>query len=97
MRRTAASASKRPKRRKALARGARISVNVYEAKTRLSELLRRVEAGDEVTIARDGAPVVRLQRVQAPPRSRVWGRDEGAIRIAPDFDALGSEWDPYVR
>ena len=37
-------------------------VNVHEAKTRLSQLLVQVEAGEEVVIARRGEPVARLVR-----------------------------------
>ena len=36
------------------------SVGAYEAKTRFSDLLRRVEAGEELTITRHGAPVARM-------------------------------------
>lgn len=36
-------------------------VNVHEAKTHLSELLARAEAGEEIVIARAGVPVVRLE------------------------------------
>ena len=44
-------------------------MNVHEAKTRLSELLARVERGEEIVIARGGAPVARLVAVGAlPPR-----------------------------
>ncbi len=43
-------------------------VNVHEAKTRLSQLLAQVEAGEEVVIARRGEPVARL--VQCKPRGR---------------------------
>ena len=43
-------------------------VNVHEAKTQLSRLLARVEAGEEVVIARRGEPVARL--VGFKPRSR---------------------------
>ncbi len=39
-------------------------VNVGQAKTDLSKLLARVEAGEEVEIARDGVPVARLVRVE---------------------------------
>ena len=39
-----------------------VMVNVHEAKTHLSRLLARVEAGEEVTIARNGKPVARLVR-----------------------------------
>jgi len=41
-----------------------IIVNVGEAKTRLSELLAKVEAGEEVVIARGGDPVAKLSRVR---------------------------------
>ena len=37
-----------------------VTVNVHEAKTHLSRLLARVEAGEEVVIARNGSPVARL-------------------------------------
>lgn len=37
-----------------------IQVNVAEAKARFAELLRRVEAGEDVVIARDNEPVARL-------------------------------------
>jgi prevent-host-death family protein len=42
-------------------------VNVQDAKTRLSELLARVEKGEEITIARAGKPVARLVAVDEPP------------------------------
>lgn len=45
-----------------------IQVNVGEAKTRLSELLASAESGEEVVIARAGAPVVRLVLVDPPRR-----------------------------
>jgi prevent-host-death family protein len=84
-------------RRKALPRGSRIEINVYQAKTHFSEILRRVESGDEVTIARDGAPVVRLQKVTQASKPRRWGQDKGKVVLARDFDALGPEWDEYVK
>lgn len=44
-------------------------VNVQAAKTRLSELLARVENGEEITIARAGRPVARLVAIEdLPPR-----------------------------
>jgi len=45
-----------------------VQVNVAEAKTRLSQLLARAEAGEEVVIARAGKPVVRLAPVERPHR-----------------------------
>lgn len=42
-------------------------VGVHEAKTRFSELLRLVEAGEEVTVTRGGQPVARLTAVTSEP------------------------------
>ncbi len=64
----------------------RKTVNVHEAKTHLSKLLERVEAGDEVIIARAGRPVARLIPF-AQPGKRALGLDAGQGFIAPDFDA----------
>ena len=65
---------------------AMIQVNIHEAKTHLSRLLRQVAAGQTVVIARDGVPVARLERVDAPGPGRVPGQDAGLITIRSDFD-----------
>ena len=44
----------------------RTTVNVQEAKTRLSDLLKRAEAGEQIVIARNGTPVVELKAVRVP-------------------------------
>ena len=62
-------------------------VNVHQAKTQLSQLLHRVEAGEEVIIARAGKPIARLVAVQAGSTDRPLGIDVGIVRVAPDFDA----------
>ena len=62
-------------------------VNIHEAKSRLSELLRRVAAGEEVVIARAGKPVARLLPFDPPPMPRVPGTAKGLISIGDDFDA----------
>lgn len=64
----------------------RATVNVHEAKTHLSKLLERVEAGEEVIIARAGHPVARLIPF-ARAGKRTLGLDAGRGFIAPDFDA----------
>ena len=43
-----------------------IVVNMHEAKTRLSELVRRVEAGEKVVLARNGTPVAELVPAEQP-------------------------------
>jgi prevent-host-death family protein len=62
-------------------------VNVHEAKTHLSRLLRRVAAGEVVVIQRAGKPVAKLVPYTAPAAQRVLGADAGRVRIADDFDA----------
>ncbi len=49
------------------------TVGAYEAKTHLSELLEKVEAGEEITITKHGAPVAKLVPVkkEASPEDRV--------------------------
>jgi prevent-host-death family protein len=63
------------------------SVNVYEAKTHLSRLLRRVRAGEEIVIADAGRPVARLVPLATPTGPRRLGGDEQNVWIADDFDA----------
>ncbi|MFN8612908.1 MAG: type II toxin-antitoxin system Phd/YefM family antitoxin [Vulcanimicrobiota bacterium] len=64
-----------------------IIVNVHEAKTRLSQLLAQVEAGEVVIIARAGTPVARLCPAQADAGRRIFGRDRGLYEVPQDFDA----------
>jgi prevent-host-death family protein len=62
-------------------------VNLYEAKTNLSELVERAAAGEEIVIAKAGKPRARLVPVSKVVRKRRPGRARGRIRIAADFDA----------
>ena len=75
-------------------------VNVGQAKTDLSKLLARVEAGEEVEIARDGIPVARLVRVEPPtPGSRflaAHGSLADTIVIADDFELSEAEIDAML-
>jgi prevent-host-death family protein len=70
-------------------------VNVHEAKTQLSRLLLRVEAGEEVIIARGGKPVARLVPLEAAKApQRIPGRLKGKCPPIPDsffFDPLPEE------
>ena len=62
-------------------------VNVHQAKTQLSKLLRRVAAGEEISIANRGVPVARLVPVSTGKRDRAVGAYGDTIKIADDFDA----------
>jgi prevent-host-death family protein len=62
-------------------------VNTHEAKTQFSRLLRRVAAGEEITIANRGVPVARLVPVPPAGAQRVLGGFRGQVSVAEDFDA----------
>lgn len=62
-------------------------VNIYEAKTQLSRLVERAEAGEEIIIARGGRPAARLVPFRPPAVQRKPGRMRGRIRMGADFDA----------
>lgn len=67
-------------------------VNVHDAKTHLSSLLERVEAGEEILIARAGKPIARLVPLRAARTPRVLGLYAGQpFAIAPDFDELPAD------
>ncbi len=63
---------------------------MHEAKTTLSALVARAEAGEDIVIARNGKPAVRLVPVTAdrPSFSSVRGILKGRIWMADDFDEL---------
>lgn len=79
---------------------ANVLVNVGQAKTDLSKLLARVEAGEAVEIARDGVPVARLTRIErATSGSRFLaarGSLAGRLAIADDFDFTDDELDELL-
>lgn len=62
-------------------------VTVTEAKTQLSRLIERTQAGEEIVIRRGSQPVAKLVRYQAPVAPRKLGALSGKVWIAEDFDA----------
>ncbi len=70
-----------------------VTVNVYEAKTHLSRLLARAEAGERIVIARAGKPIATLEPIRDQAAARVPGRYRGQIVIRPDFDEPLPEFD----
>ena len=71
-----------------------IVVNMHEAKTNFSKLVKQVEAGEEVVVARAGEPVAKIVAYTAPPKKpRVPGSMKGQIWIAPNFDELPEGFD----
>ena len=62
------------------------TVNVHEAKTKLSALLKKVESGEEIVIARAGKPVARLVPA-GKTRKRVFGFDKRKWELPDDLNA----------
>lgn len=62
-------------------------VNIYEAKTRLSELVERAASGEEIIIARAGKPRARLVPMPNAGALREPGGWEEGVWVADDFDA----------
>jgi prevent-host-death family protein len=78
-----------------------VLVNVGQAKTDLSKLLARVEAGEAVEIGRDGVPVARLVRIepsQSPGARFLAARGSlaGHISVADDFEFTEAELDELL-
>lgn len=68
-------------------------VNIHEAKTHLSRLLERVQAGEEIIIAKAGRPIAKL--VPAEPPNRISGFGKGHVVIHDDFDDPLPEFEEY--
>ena len=67
-------------------------VNIHEAKTHLSRLVERVQAGEEIVIARAGKPVALLNSFKPAGRPvRKPGSMKGKIRILPGFNKADKE------
>lgn len=67
------------------------TVNIHDAKTHLSRLLERVEAGETVIIARAGAPIAKVAPLDTPAAPRRLGFLSGEFRVPRDFDRMGDE------
>lgn len=63
------------------------TINIHQAKTQLSRLIERVNAGEEIVIAKAGRPVARLVPAAASTVPRMPGLMKGRIRVSKDFDA----------
>ena len=67
--------------------GKTTTVNINDARTRLSQLVDQAAAGKDIVISRNGKPLARLTRLQEPKRKIRFGLMKGKVWVAPDFDA----------
>jgi len=63
------------------------TINLYDAKTHLSDLVERAARGEEIVIAKAGQPKARLVPIGRRQSPRTPGAWKGRVRIAADFDA----------
>ncbi len=63
------------------------TINIHQAKTQLSRLIERVNAGEEIVIAKAGRPVARLVPATSAGPPRTPGLMKSRIRVSKDFDA----------
>ena len=61
--------------------------NIPETPDQLSELIHRVQAGEEILLAQNGIAIARLVPVQTPNQLRIPGQDKGKVEISADFNA----------
>ena len=70
--------------------------NIAQAKSRLSELVDKAMAGEEVVIARDHKPLLKLVPLQDHSRPLKPGSARGRIWLADDFDAPLDDFKGYM-
>lgn len=61
------------------------TVTIHTAKTTLSQLLARVEAGEEIILARGNEPIAKLVPFRPPPSKRRFGALRGVVAVGPEF------------
>ena len=66
-------------------------VTIHAAKTTLSQLLVRVEAGEEIVLARGNVPIAKLVPYAPPKPKRQFGRYKGVVTLDDSF------FDPLPR
>lgn len=68
-----------------------MEVNVHHAKTHLSKLIAAAESGEEIVIARNGKPAVKLVVIPEKTKSRrgMLGAGIGKLWISPGFHSQG--------
>lgn len=71
-------------------------VNIHVAKAHLSELIQKALLGEEIIIARDHKPAVKLVPVEPQRKSRQLGLAKGLITISSDFDEPLDDFEDYT-
>ncbi|KFF49358.1 prevent-host-death protein [Gammaproteobacteria bacterium MFB021] len=69
------------------------SVNIHEAKTRLSRLLAKAAQGEGFIIAKAGKPIAKVTAIDSPDagQQKRLGFMQGQFKVPEDFDRMGEE------
>jgi len=67
------------------------TVNIHEAKTHLSALLKEVLEGEQIIIAKNNTPIAELKKYEEKPKKRVAGTLRDEIKIYGDFSDADAE------
>jgi antitoxin (DNA-binding transcriptional repressor) of toxin-antitoxin stability system len=62
-------------------------VNMHEAKSNLSRLVKRAAAGERILIANHGKPAAMLSRIPRRGKKLPWDLYKGKVQMSEDFDA----------
>lgn len=71
-------------------------VNIHEAKTHFSKLLREVQNGNEVIISKGNKPIAKLISIEQKNKKRLIGTGKGKVYISEDFDAPLDDFKDYM-
>ncbi len=71
-------------------------VNIHEAKTHFSKLIKEVICGNEIIIAKGNKPIARLISIEGSIPKRKLGTAKGKIKISPDFDLPLNDFKEYI-
>lgn len=73
------------------------TVNIHEAKTHLSQLIERVQEGEDITIAKAGKPQAKLIGLNRGRNQAVkLGTFRGKVHVLEGFDDIPEEFEPYL-
>ncbi len=64
-----------------------MTINIPETADQFTELITRVQRGEEILLAQNGIAISRLVPIQSPTQPRTSGQDKGKVAIASDFNA----------
>jgi prevent-host-death family protein len=71
-------------------------VNIHEAKTHFSKLIKKVVNGEEIIIAKGNKPIAKLSSYTQNKPTRKIGSAKGKIIITDDFDAPLDDFKEYM-